>query len=44
MGHPPSRKAGSGISPEKMFNLWLPLYAFLMHFGFVLAGISAVIG
>ena len=22
-----------GISPEKIFDLWLPLCAFLMHFG-----------
>ena len=42
-GYAPSRKGVRGISPEKFFNLWLPLCAFLMHFGFVLVGISAVL-
>ena len=22
-----------GVSPEKIFDIWLPLFAFLMHFG-----------
>ena len=25
-----------GISPEKIFDIWLPLFAFLMHFGCIL--------
>ena len=43
-GMPPLVRGVWGISPEKFFNLWLPLCAFLMHFGCVLAGISAVLG
>ena len=43
-GSPPLVRGVRGISPEKIFNLWLPLYAFLMHFGCVLDGISAVLG
>ena len=26
-----------GFSPEKIFDLWLPLCPFLMHFGWVLS-------
>ena len=37
-GYTPS---GKGV---KIFNLWLPLCAVLMHFGCVLARISAVLG
>ena len=40
----PSCKGGSGDLLEKIFNLWLPLCAFLMHFGCVFAVISAVLG
>ena len=43
-GYHPSRKGGRGISPEEIFNLWLPPCAFLMRFRCVLAGISAVLG
>ena len=43
-GYSPCCKGVRGISPEKIFNLWLPLCAFLMDFGCVLAGISAVFG
>ena len=32
-GYRPSRKEGSGISPEKIFDIWLPLFAFWIHFG-----------
>ena len=43
-GYPPLVRGGRAISPEKIFDLWLPLCAFVMHFGCVLAGISAVLG
>ena len=33
---PPSCKGGSGDLPRENFDIWLPLYAFLMHFGCVL--------
>ena len=32
-GIPPLVRGVRGISPEKFFDLWLPLCAFLMHFG-----------
>ena len=35
-GNPPLVMGAWGISPEKFFDLWLPLFAFLMHFGCVL--------
>ena len=34
-GYPPSRKGGSDL-PRENFEISLPLYAFLMHFGCVL--------
>ena len=40
-GIPPLVRGVRGTSPKKIFNLWLPLCAFLMHFGCVLAGILA---
>ena len=27
------RGFGVGVSPENIFDIWLPLFAFLMHFG-----------
>ena len=30
-----AREGVRGISPKKIFDLWLPLCAFLMHFGSV---------
>ena len=42
MGYAPSRKGGSGISPEKFFDLWLPICAFLMHFGSVFSRLGLI--
>ena len=30
--HSGKRIRGWGVSPEKIFDIWLPLFAFLMHF------------
>ena len=32
-GYRHSGKRIRGISPEKIFDIWLPLFAFFMHFG-----------
>ena len=32
-GYRHSGKRIQGISPEKIFDIWLPQFAFLMHFG-----------
>ena len=36
-GHTPSRKGGSGISPEKIFEFETSVEAILMHFETILA-------
>ena len=44
-GYTPSRKGGLGDLPREFFLIYGCLYVlFLMHFGCVLAGISAVLG
>ena len=42
MGYSPSRKGGWGMSPEKIFDLWLPICAFLMNFGSVFSGLGLI--
>ena len=41
-GYSPSRKGVRGISPEKIFDLRLPLCAFLMHFGSVFSRLGLI--
>ena len=31
--HSGKRIGCGGVSPENFFDIWLPLFAFLMHFG-----------
>ena len=41
-GMPPLLRGVRGISPEKIFDLWLPLCAFLMHFGSVFSRLGLI--
>ena len=41
-GMPPLLRGVRGISPEKIFDLWLPLCAFLMHFGSVFSCLGLI--
>ena len=41
-GIPPLVRGVRGISPDKIFDLWLPICAFLMHFGSVFSRLGLI--